>query len=112
MEVMPIKIEIFQDEKGKEPFSKWVLSLSSSFRARVFARLDRMEIGNFGDFKSIGEGLFELRLFFGAGYRIYYGNTNNKLILLLCGGDKSSQKKDISIAKTYWKTYKEKENII
>ena len=106
MKVQKKNIEIFQDTNGKEPFVNWVESRSLSDRARIFARLDRIRTGNPGDYKSVGEEVFELRLHFGPGYRIYFGEIENTIILLLCGGDKSSQKKDIKKAKTYWKTYK------
>lgn len=97
------RIVIFQNHAGKEPFVEWVRSLSRSYRARVFARLDRLETGNWGDYRSVGEGVFELRLHFGAGYRIYFGKVTDTLILLLAGGEKSSQTKDIKRAKAYWK---------
>ena len=63
---------------------------------------------NFGDRKSVGDGVWELRLAFGPGYRIYYGEVDNTIVLLLCGGDKSSQRRDIERAKNYWKEYKER----
>jgi putative addiction module killer protein len=74
-------------------------------------RISRAEDGNFGDHKSIGQGLFEFRIQFGPGYRIYYGIEDEKIILLLIGGDKSTQAKDISKAKSFWTSYKqEKKN--
>ena len=69
---------------------------------RLQERLVRLERGNVGDCKSIGEGIFESRFHFGAGYRIYFGIVGNTIVLLLCGGDKSSQTRDIERAKTYW----------
>ena len=63
--------------------------------------------GNFGDCKPVGEGISEIRLDFGAGYRIYFGEVKNTIILLLCGGNKSTQTRDIGRAKTYWQEYKE-----
>lgn len=66
-----------------------------------------MKYGNFGDYQSVGDGVFELRLHFGAGYRIYFGVVDNTIVLLLCGGDKSSQARDIVRAKVYWLEYKE-----
>ena len=74
---------------------------------RIQARLDRLVGGNFGDCESIGQGIFEIRLHFGAGYRIYFGEADNTIVLLLCGGDKSSQNRDIERAKAYWQEYKE-----
>ena len=71
------------------------------------AQIHRIESGNLGDHKPVGDGVFELRLHFGAGYRIYFGEVDNTIILLLCGGDKSSQVRDIERAKVYWQEYKE-----
>lgn len=105
MDIRRRDIRIFQDRRGREPFTEWVQSLSRQYRARVFARLDRFETGNFGDCKSIGDGVFELRLPFGAGYRIYFGEVGTTIVLLLCGGDKSSQKRDVGKAKEYWNIY-------
>ena len=67
----------------------------ASVKVRVLARLDRVENGNFGDFKAIDSGLFELRLFFGPGYRIYYTIQDGTVVLLLVGGDKATQTKNI-----------------
>ena len=105
MDIQPREIRIFHDHQGKEPFTDWVRSLSRQYRARVFTRLDRLETGNMGDCKLVGDGVFELRLHFGAGYRIYFGEVGKTLILLLSGGDKSSQGRDIQRAKSYWETY-------
>ena len=66
----------------------------------------QLETGNFGDYRSVGEGVFELRFHFGAGYRIYFGEVDNTIVLLLCGGDKSSQARDIDRAKAYWMEHK------
>lgn len=83
-----------------EPFDKWLEGLKdASLRRRVIDRIDRVSLGNSGDFKSIGGGIFELRLAFGAGYRIYYIKEGSRVVILLCGGDKSTQKKDIAKAK-------------
>jgi len=68
-------------------------------------RLDRLKLGNFGDSKALQEGVCELRIHYGSGIRIYYGKVGNRVVLLLCGGDKGSQKRDIAKAKEYWKDY-------
>lgn len=70
-------------------------------------RIARLRLGNLGDSKSVGQGVYELRVHFGPGYRIYYGLDGEKLVLLLCGGDKKTQKKDIEKAKAFWENYKE-----
>ena len=106
MEAQRRTIQIYHDQEGKEPFVKWISKLSRTYRARVFARLDRVEAGNIGDCRSVGEGVYELRLHFGAGYRVYFGEIGSTIILLLCGGQKSSQPKDIQQAKAYWEQYK------
>jgi putative addiction module killer protein len=79
-------------------FNKWLKSLDNQAINRVLARLSRIANGNFGDHKKLNNDVFELRLFFGSGYRIYYTIKNNKIILLLNGGDKKTQSKDINKA--------------
>jgi putative addiction module killer protein len=74
-------------------------------RARVQARILRFETGNLGDHKQLGDGVWEARLAFGPGYRIYFGRSGRELVLLLLGGDKGSQRKDIKRAKEAWTTY-------
>jgi len=97
--------------EGSEPFQEWLDSLKdATTRARIRRRLDRVELGNFGDHASVGDGVFELRLFFGSGYRIYYAEFDDLIVILLCGGDKSSQKQDIEDAKSYLKELEERKN--
>ena len=98
---------VFHDRAGASPYLEWVVSLDRKTRERVLSRVGRLKWGQFGDFKALDGGLYELRLFFGPGYRVYFGENRGKMILLLCGGDKSTQKKDIKMAKEYWKTYLE-----
>ncbi|MEZ0296712.1 MAG: type II toxin-antitoxin system RelE/ParE family toxin, partial [Candidatus Methylacidiphilales bacterium] len=74
---------------------------------RISARTSRMEKGQFGDIKALGGGLYESRFFFGSGYRVYFGEHKGKIILLLNGGDKATQRRDIAKAKEYWLTYLE-----
>jgi putative addiction module killer protein len=74
-------------------------------RKRILARVARMQQGNFGDCEPVGDGVRELRLFFGPGYRVYFAERGDEIVVLLCGGDKNSQKNDIQQAKTYWREY-------
>jgi putative addiction module killer protein len=94
----------FKIIEGKNPLPNGY-SLCLVNIARAFSRVDRVEMGNMGDCHAVGEGVCELRLHFGAGYRIYFGETNNTIVLL-CGGDKASQKTDIQKAIASWKSYK------
>jgi putative addiction module killer protein len=81
-------------------FSDWFGKLKDEeIRSRIRARLRRVSIGNFGDVKSVGEGVSELRLDYGPGYRLYFTRRGNTFVLLLCGGDKRSQAADILKAK-------------
>lgn len=82
-----------------DEFDRWLKRLKDKAAvARIMSRIYRMESGNFGDVKSVGENLFEARLFFGPGYRLYYTFKGQMLVLLLCGGNKSTQAKDIAKA--------------
>ncbi|MEL6489565.1 MAG: type II toxin-antitoxin system RelE/ParE family toxin [Cyanobacteria bacterium J06634_6] len=95
------------DKSGSRPFEKWFSTLDKKTQVRVSARLDRIVSGNFGDFKSVGKGVYELRLFFGSGYRIYYALLDRRVVLLLAGGDKKDQSKDINKAQRYLSDHKE-----
>jgi putative addiction module killer protein len=86
--------------KQTEQYSNWFRSLKDrSARLRIDIRLRRLSLGNLGDVKPVGGGISELRVNYGPGYRIYFTRRNNELILILVGGDKSSQQKDIAKAK-------------
>jgi putative addiction module killer protein len=88
-------LEVYKTEE----FSRWLKKLRDrNARARIQARIDRMALGHFGDVKSIGEGVSELRVFFGPGYRIYFTRRSSIVVVLLIGGDKSSQSRDIQKA--------------
>ena len=86
---------------------EWLNGLDVQTRARVRVRIDRLEDGLFGDVEPVGEGVSELRLDFGPGYRVYFQKRGNTLIILLCGGDKSTQAKDIKRAKRLAETWSE-----
>jgi putative addiction module killer protein len=94
-------------QNGVVPFDVWLESLGDEkMRVAVDARLARVRAGNFGDFKSVGDGVFELRLALGPGLRIYYGYNGREVVVLIGGGDKGSQKRDIQRAKALWKEFK------
>lgn len=100
-------IIVFSDENGNEPYKIWFENLrDKKGKARIESRLKRLEEGHYGDCAPVGEGVLELRMFFGAGYRVYFGDDEGNIVVLLSGGDKDSQKRDIKTAKEYWKEYK------
>jgi putative addiction module killer protein len=104
--VEPKQIVFYADEDGNEPFQIWIDALrDTQGRRRIIKRLLRVQQGNYGDVEPIGEGLSELRLFFGPGYRVYFGEDSGNIVVILCGGDKDSQDSDIENAKAYWQEY-------
>lgn len=99
-------IRKYQLEGGRVPFDIWFNELKDKrARAKILVRIKRVELGNFGDARSLGEGVYELRITEGQAYRVYYGYTGREIVLLLCGGNKSTQQKDIKKAKQYWSNY-------
>lgn len=83
-----------------EVFAKWIVNLRDvRAKARILARLDSVRLGNFGDAKSVGGGVSEMRIDVGAGYRVYFTRRQRVIVILLCGGDKSTQSKDVAIAR-------------
>ncbi len=106
MLVHQYKVEIFTTQKGREPFSEWFQSFSKDIQARIILRINRIKNGNFGDYKNLGDEIFELKINFGSGYRIYFGKDGDELIILLCAGSKKTQRQDIQRAKDYWLEYK------
>ncbi len=100
------EIKKYVTEKDLCPFDQWFNNLDLQTQVRIDVRLDRVSLGNFGDYKNVGEGVYELRFFFGSGYRIYYGIIGKKIVLLLTGGSKKNQNKDIKTAKKFWNAYK------
>ena len=99
------KVEVYKTDSGREPLMEWVNSLGEPTQSRMKEKMSRVMSGCLGDWKSLGRGIYELRVHFGAGYRMYFALEENKLILLLCGGNKSRQKKDIAKAKKYLTEY-------
>ncbi len=102
-----VRIVHYVSEDGTDYFDAWFRTLSPQARSRIQTRIDRMEFGNFGDYKSVGKGVFELRIDFGSGYRLYFGRGGEELVILLGGGTKKRQSWDIAQAQTHWKAYKQ-----
>lgn len=99
-------INIYTDNTGFSPFDEWFRSLNDKgLRGRILARLDRIEQGNLGDHKYIRDGIWELRFYFSPGIRIYFGRESSEIILLLFGGDKNSQSRDIKRATSLYNEY-------
>lgn len=101
-----LEVREYQTPDDRRPFADWMQGLRDArARTRIVARILRMQAGNRGDWRSIGAGLFELRIDHGPGYRVYCGQDGATLVLLLCAGDKSTQAQDIERAHDYWKDY-------
>jgi putative addiction module killer protein len=98
----------YKADSGKKPFSEWLLRLKDrKGRAVILRRINQAEEGNFGNHRDLHDGLFELKVPFGPGYRVYFGIDGDSLIVLLCGGDKGSQDRDIELARKFWADYQE-----
>lgn len=111
MRTTPNKVQVYSTRDGKIPFINWLDRLRDMKGKQIIrTRIARMELGNFGDSKSVGEGVSELRVPYGPGYRVYFGRDGVAIVVLLVGGDKKSQDSDIRLAKEFWKDYKEREN--
>ena len=93
------KIQVYEVQKTDE-FDEWLLALTDQRAiAKIVSRIERLGMGNAGDAESVGEGISEMRIHHGAGYRVYYKRTGNTIMMILCGGDKSTQAQDIKRAK-------------
>lgn len=103
------EILIFETESGKQPFVIWLNSVKDKvYKVRIFNKITMLKsTGITGDYKSVGDGVYELRFFFGSGYRVYFAFDGKNIVILLCGGDKGSQTQDIKKAKEYLIEYKQ-----
>jgi putative addiction module killer protein len=110
LESIPQTVEVYETETGKVPYSECLLALKNKQAfARISLGIDRLKLGNFGDHKLIDNGLFELRIDTGAGYRVYFGRVTPETIVLIWGGDKSTQQRDIEQATQYWNDYRSRD---
>ena len=104
---MAVELRYYQTSSFGQPFVEWLRGLNDrQTRTRIEARLARVAVGNFGDVEPVGEGVMELRMDWGPGYRVYFGRIGQVVVLLLCGGDKRTQRRDIKRAKAYFEDYK------
>jgi len=102
-----IEVRRYCQADGSEPLTDWLKRLSDrQAKARLLTRIDRLETGNFGDCKFLRDGVSELRIDWGPGYRVYFGRSGTRLIILLCAGDKRRQATDIERAVEFWNDYK------
>jgi len=101
---------VYEQSQGQCPFEKWLNSLrDKQAQTRIARRIRQVQNGALGDWKPVGEGVLELRIDVGAGYRVYCGRHGDTFVILLCGGDKSSQDKDIERAKDFWADWKRRQ---
>ena len=105
--VVPREVLHFKTSDGRDPFEEWLNGLKDMRAwARIEQRINRVRMGNFGVYASLGDDVYELKIDYGPGYRIYFGQDDGAVVLLLCGGDKSTQRADIKQAKAYWHIYR------
>jgi putative addiction module killer protein len=99
------RLLLYRTERGKVPFADWLKKLDLSIRKRIEVYIDKLSLGYLPDCKAVGQGVLEMRVNFGAGFRIYFALHGQEIILLLCGGDKSMQRRDIERAIGYWRDF-------
>lgn len=101
-----LELVAYRDSEGREPFQLWFEDLDVHAAAKVTSALKRMAAGNLADVKSVGSGVLERRIDWGPGYRVYFGRDGDRLIILLAGGTKQRQQRDIAVALARWTDYK------
>jgi putative addiction module killer protein len=102
------KIVILETSSKRRPFEKWFNDLDGQTQRIIALRFDRIGLGNFGDYKLLDNGVWELRIHVGPGYRVYFGKNGNTIVVIILGGLKKTQQKDIEQAIRYWESYKGK----
>lgn len=101
------EIRKYRAPGGRVPYDRWLARVKDErAKNRILVQIDRLALGLPGDWKPVGEGVCELRIFEGKGYRVYFAHEGKTVVLLLCGGDKSTQQRDIELAKEYWREYR------
>lgn len=102
----PLELAYYVNEEGDSPFAAWFEALDRVAAERVTRELERLAVGNFSNIKSIGEGVLEYRIDWGPGYRVYFGRDGATMVVLLIGGTKHRQQRDITVAKHLWTDYR------
>ena len=106
MQIHPREIRIYTTPNGRAPYRQWYARIKDGkLRTIISTRLTRLETGNLGDFKRLNQDLYELRIHYGPGYRIYFGSFQNTVVILLCAGTKGTQQRDITRAQNYWNDF-------
>ena len=106
---MKLSVRHYRTAAGKIPYQEWLAKLKDkTAKAAVIRRVIRIELGDLGDHKGVGDGVSELRIDVGPDYRMYYGMVGQTVVVLLTAGSKGSQERDITRAKSYWKDYQER----
>jgi len=103
-----VEVREYVDARGRVPYRDWIVRLDAVTRVRVITTALRMENGNFSGAKGVGSGVYELRLDFGPGYRVYFGKDGERIVILLGGGSKQRQQVDIAAAQVLWTEYKKR----
>lgn len=112
MEAREREVRTYLTKDAKAPYNDWLGGLQDPrTRGIIRAQTNRVRLGNFGDCSSVGDRVFEFRINYGPGYQVNFGQEGNELVILLCGGDKSSQRRDIEKAKEYWADYRSRSDV-
>jgi putative addiction module killer protein len=102
----PVEIRTYETSDGRVPFDEWLLGFrDKGTRARIETHIDRLALGNFGGCRTARDGVIELRIDLGPGYRVYFGRDGDALVVLLGGGKKDTQDADMKLARKYWRDY-------
>ena len=106
MQIHPKEILTYTTPNGRSPYRQWYTRIKDEkAQIAISNRIARLRTGNFGDFKRLGPNLYELRIHYGPGYRVYFGVFQNDIVILLCGGTKRAQQRDITRAQNYWNDF-------
>src|SRR5882672_10605590 len=106
-----VDIREYLDSKASSPFAQWFGGLDATAAAKVTTAVRRLELGNFSNAKGVGTGIFEYRIDFGPGYRVYFGKDGDTVVILLGGGTKKRQDRDIATAQARWDDYKKRKSL-